>query len=276
MFIRDGIIFRSDMLTSRNIINGFSTREGGVSTIDYLASLNLGKGLGDDGENVDRNREIFARAVSSGSVGAGRTVSVHQIHSCKVITLEEKDCGTGCYGKTEKECDGMVTDIPDIMPLIRTADCVPILFSGIKPDGSPVIGAAHAGWKGTIGRIAEKTVYALSELGCDVKTVKVAIGAHIHDCCYTVRDDFYEKVREAMGEDFTNRHIKTLSDGLMHANLCAMNLEILGDCGIGEEKIDISKECTACKPDVYFSHRASHGKRGVMGAGIMITRQGAK
>ena len=271
MFYKSGILYRSSMLDSDGVAHGFSAREGGVSTIPHLASLNLTRGLGDTEENVCRNIDIFARAVSGDILGGESVVCAHQIHSANVRVVNKLNCGEGYSLGMGEDCDGFVTDVAGIMPIVRVADCVPILFLGTKADGSPVIGAAHAGWRGTVSKIAAVTAEKMVSLGCKLQSVRVAIGTHIGECCYEVSEDFYASVASAVSEEFAARHIKSTEvAGKYMADLTGMNLEILSQVGIGAERVEVSPYCTACDGDTFFSHRKSRGLRGTMGAGIVI------
>ncbi len=275
MFYKSGIIYRSTALDIPGIAHGFSAREGGVSTIPHLSSLNLTRGLGDCEENVRQNLDIFARAVSGGILGGESVVCAHQIHSANVRLIDLSNAGEGYSLVMGDDCDGFVTDVPGVMPIVRVADCVPILFSGTKADGSPVIGAAHAGWRGTVNGIAAVTVEKMLSLGCVRESVRAAIGTHIGYCCYEVGEDFYASVSEIRSEEFAARHIRPLRHGgKYHADLSGMNLEVLASVGVSAESVDISPYCTACESDVFFSHRKSGGRRGTMGAGIVILPRG--
>lgn len=275
MFYKSGILYRSSLIESRGVMHGFSAREGGVSTIPHLSSLNLTRGLGDTEENVRRNIDIFARAVSGDILGGESVVCAHQIHSAYVRVVGKSNRGEGYSLEMGEDCDGFVTDVVGVMPIVRVADCVPILFSGTKADGSPVIGGAHAGWRGTVGGIAAVTVEKMLSLGCIRETVRAAIGTHIGYCCYEVGDDFYSSVSEIRGEEFSARHIKsTRVAGKYMADLTGMNLEILSEVGVAAESVDVSHYCTACDSETFFSHRKSGGRRGTMGAGIVILPRG--
>lgn len=275
MFYKSGILYRSSLIESRGVMHGFSAREGGVSTIPHLSSLNLTRGLGDTEENVRRNIDIFARAVSGDILGGESVVCAHQIHSAYVRVVGKSNCGEGYSLEMGEDCDGFVTDAEGVMPIVRVADCVPILFSGTKADGSPVIGGAHAGWRGTVSGIAAVTVEKMLSLGCIRETVRAAIGTHIGACCYEVGEDFYSSVSEIRGEEFAARHIKsTRVAGKYMADLTGMNLEILSEVGVAAESVDVSHYCTACDSETFFSHRKSGGRRGTMGAGIVILPRG--
>ena len=271
MFYKSGILYRSSLIESRGVMHGFSAREGGVSTIPHLSSLNLTRGLGEGEENVRQNLDIFARAVSGDILGGESVVCAHQIHSANVRLIDKANAGEGYSIDMGEDADGFVTDIPGVMPIVRVADCVPILFAGSKADGSPVIGAAHAGWRGTVNGIAAVTVEKMLSLGCRRETVRVAIGTHIGYCCYEVGDDFYTSVSEIRSPEFAARHIKsTHVAGKYMADLTGMNLEILSYAGISPEQVEVSPYCTACDSETFFSHRKSGGRRGTMGAGIVI------
>lgn len=247
--------------------HGFSTRIGGVSAPPHLASMNLGRNLGDDPESVRENYLRICRAVGTPS---SSLIYTKQIHSSIVEYVTEGD-----RAKTF-ECDALVTDRPGVTLSIRTADCVPILFWAPLDDGGTgepmsegVIGACHAGWKGTVSRIQQNTVGRMAALGANVKDIRCAIGAAIHFCCYEVGEDFRESVAQAIGEKFANEFVR-VHDGRLHADIVGMNVRLLLEEGIDPAKIAVSDECTCCRPDRFFSHRASRGKRGVMAALISL------
>ena len=280
MFIRDGIIYRSDVLSAvPGVLHGFSGRAGGVSVLEHTRSLNLTVGLGDPDETVRENTGIFCRAVSGGLFGAEAGVKAHQIHSTKIRLLDASHAGEGAVRTAAEggECDGFVTDAPGVLPMIRVADCVPILFAGLK-DGDPsrpVVAAVHAGWRGTAGGIAPKAVRLMREMGCS--SLRCAVGPHIGACCYEVGEDFVEAVASLCGREFASRHIRPvfLPDGSRspkpHADLAGMNRELLLGEGLADEQIDFSPDCTACSdPASYYSHRRMKGVRGTQGAGIVI------
>ena len=240
--------------------NGFFSRLGGVSTIPHLASLNVGYGLGDEKENVDENRKRIANELG---FDISKAVSAKQIHSAVVHTVTKDD-----FGASLLECDGFVTDIPGTALMIKTADCTPILFSDIQ---NRVIGAVHAGWRGTVSKIAEECVERMCELGAKRSSIRAAIGPCIHQCCYEVDLPFYNEIRSRLGEDICDEYVKKDASGdRFHADIAGMNREILILSGIPKENIFISGECTCCRPDIYFSHRASKGKRGVMMSAIVL------
>lgn len=268
MFKKKGILLISDRL-SPAVFHGFSTREGGVSRLPHTARMNVAEGHGDSPETVRENIGILARAVSEGTLGADRVICAPQIHSDRIRTVTIADAGTGVTLPAGEAGDGFCTDRPGVLLMVRTADCVPILFSAHRPDGSPLAAAVHAGWRGTVAGIAPKAVERLLAMGADLATVRAAVGPAIHSCCFQVQSDFAEAVKAARGSDFAKRHIKE-RNGSLYGDLLSMNRELLLEAGLTDKQIDLCPFCTVCDPETFHSHRASGGKRGAMGALIGI------
>lgn len=266
MFHRRRYTVYSDFLDLPGVSHCFATRFGGVSTIPEVASMNLDVRMGDTPENVAEN---IARLASYTGFEGDTVIFSRQIHSTNILTVTRED--TLIHPDT-REFDGYVTRCAQIPLLVRTADCLPILFAGTDENGDPVIGSAHAGWRGTVSGIAPATVERMCELGAVRDTVRVAIGPSILECCFEVREDFIESVSSLAGSDFANRHIHK-RDGKYFASLQDMNVELLTDAGIPREHIDISPDCTAHMSDTYHSHRATGGMRGAGGGIIGITNK---
>lgn len=159
----------------------FYTRIGGVSGSPY-ESLNCGTGSNDDPVNVLQNR---GRVADDFGVAHDHLLSVYQIHGSIVHRV----------GSVWDECphgDAMVTDKPGIALGILTADCAPVLFSGQKADGSPVVGAAHAGWKGALTGVLDNVVSEMVKLGANANTIHACVGPCIAQESYEVSNTFKE------------------------------------------------------------------------------------
>ena len=237
--------------------HGFSTREGGVSAIPHLASLNLGYGRGDEKETVEENYRRFFHSVFGKAALSRRAIS-DQIHS---DILHYAPTG-GKY----PEGDGFYTDREDVILTVRMADCVPILFAEPK---NRLIAAVHAGWRGTVKGIAAKAVDAILSMGGKKEEILVAVGQAIGSCCYEVGEDFMKTVADLRGTAFAGAHIQARK-GRLYADVVGMNLAILSEAGVREDRIALSGYCTACDTGSFFSHRASGGQRGTMAAAIML------
>lgn len=164
--------------------HGFFTRNGGVSKGIYT-SLNCGTGSQDDGASV---RENIRRCVAALSDNPASFCKLWQIHSADVMTVHEPwDL------KDSPKADAMVTDRPNIVLGILTADCGPVLFADRQ---AGVVGAAHAGWKGAIGGVLENTIAAMLALGAQRERIEAVLGPCIAQASYEVGPEFYTRFAE--------------------------------------------------------------------------------
>ena len=248
--------------TASNIAarHGFSTRIGGISRKAHTASMNLAFGRGDDEQTVWENLRIFCSVLS---IQPETVVSAKQIHSTLVFEVGPSDTGLGHF-----EADGFVTKEKNIALCIKIADCVPILF---HDPVNHIIGACHAGWRGTAAGIAQTTVQSMCHIGAKQENIQAAIGPCIHPCCYEVSDDFKDAVAGLQNAAFADQYIRPLASiGKYCADLCGMNQSLLIKAGVPMSNINICPACTCCRPDLYFSHRATGGLRGTMAAVISL------
>ena len=246
------------------LIQGFSTRMGGVSE-GYLSSMNLSFSRGDKEENV---RENFRRIADAIGFSTENLVFSQQTHTTNVRVVDEKDRGKG-FGKPldYTDVDGLVTDVPGVVLATFYADCVPLYFA------DPVhraIGLSHSGWRGTAGRIGQVTIEALHrEYGTDPKDLICAIGPSICQTCYEISEDVaMEFEKEFSGHIPEILHRK--ENGKYQLDLWRTNEIILEEAGVKKEHVAVTNICTCCNSRHLFSHRASHGKRGNLGAFLMI------
>ena len=250
---------KSKILRSKH---AFATRNGGVSTLEHTRSLNLAFGRGDEKEIVLENLKIFANEVG---FAPEQVISLPQIHSDIIYKVGEENCGEG-YFKTEdiREGDGYITGERGIVLGIKTADCVPILFEAEKDGKIVAVGATHAGWRGTVAKIAPECVKMLCEnYSVSPENIRLVIGPCIHKCCYEVGGDFLHSVADALGAEIAKKFVTRDSERFF-CDLVELNRYLLLDCGVLPENIDVINECTCCNPDKYFSHRYSKGHRGTM------------
>lgn len=266
MFYKKRIVLKSDLLDAPGVGHVFSTRKGGVSTLPHTSSMNAAFGKGDDDDVVRENIKLLCEAAG---ISYGGIVGSAQHHTTFVRCVTADNAGEGIYKDNPSTSDGFATDCPGVSLIVRTADCAPILAVGQKTDGSPVVGAAHSGWKGTVGGIGANLVAALVSLGADPASIRTAIGPCIGACHFEVKEDFIDAVTSVRGEDFASRHIKKRGKSYF-ADLAAMNVEMLEGAGIPRERIDVCGLCTVCDPVTFHSHRATNGVRGTMGNVIGI------
>jgi YfiH family protein len=182
---RPEILEASNLRTLPWLVHGFSTRRGGVSKAYGKNTLNLGITDEDTRQAVTQNRRLFLRALSA--VKNRETwplVLTKQVHSAIIHHVTELPVEP-LVG------DGVITNLPEVVLTVRTADCIPVLLADKK---LRAVGAFHAGWRGTFARIVEKGVGEMqAKFGSRPKDLLAAIGPGIHSCCYEVEDEFRDK-----------------------------------------------------------------------------------
>jgi hypothetical protein len=182
------------------------------------------------------------------------------------VGREQAGCGV-TRERPYSDIDGLITDEPGVILSAFFADCVPLYFA------DPVhraIGLSHSGWRGTVGRMGQATIDAMaSEFNTDPSEVHCLIGPSICKDCYEVSED----VASAFYSEFPGHETEILLDkggGKYQLDLWRANEIVLRDAGVLPEHISVAGNCTCCHPDRLFSHRASHGRRGNLGAFLMI------
>ena len=240
----------------------FSTRLGGVSMGD-TASMNLSFNR-DEKETVMENYRILCGAVG---IDTEHLVLSHQTHTNNVITVTEKDCGTGITKPSFNDIDGLITNVSGVALVTQYADCTPLLFCDpVKK----VIATSHAGWRGTVKLIGKVTVEKMvNEFGCDPKNIIVGIGPCIGRCCYEVDDPVYNEFVKIPFLDLS-KIITPKGNGKYMLDLVEANKQILIHSGIDPKNIDCSDICTCCNAEEMHSHRATGGKRGNLAAIIEL------
>ncbi len=257
------ITFRN--LEEAGVIHGFSTRLGGVSK-DHLGTMNLSFQRGDEPEAVYENHRRFAKAVG---YDERKLVFSNQVHTTKIHKVTEADCGKGIVQESDIiGIDGLVTDVPGIPLITFYADCVPLFFyDPVKR----VVALAHSGWRGTVARMGKVMVdYMVQEYGSQPEDVVCAIGPSICQSCYEISEDVAEEFRKEFTAEQVEAMLWATGPGKYHLDLWKANQVILSEAGIREEHLEVTDICTCCNPDFLFSHRASHGMRGNLGAVIML------
>lgn len=252
-----------EYLTSPLIIDTphcFSTRFGGVSE-GALASLNLGVHRGDKPANVLENYRRLSEAVG---FDPKRTVFTKQIHSDIIERVGVSDCGRGLIVPVENGCDGLVTNEPEVVLTVFSADCTPVL---LYDPVAKAVGAVHAGWRGTAAAIVEKAVERMAaEFGSKPENIRAAIGPCISQCCFETDRDVPEAMLNAFGDAAKEAIRETGSK--YYVNLKALNVLALTRAGV--RQIDIATECTACEPNRFWSHRRVGNARGSLAAMILL------
>lgn len=284
------VLLRSSLLGELPwLCHGFSTRKGGVSVAyrpahTRVKELNLGETPDDDPANVAENRRRFLEALVAGSPlkKLPRLVAVHQVHTAAIW----RDPKPGLSG------DGLLTDRVGQALSIRVADCVPILLADVK---TRAVAALHAGWRGTLQRIAEKGVGEMrAHFGSRPEDLRVAIGPSIRRCCFDVGPEVVEAFQSTFDygkelfSDYEDDPVKNRYPMLFmtgappghpydprwnyetpaRLDLAEANRRQLLAAGVPETNIDVMPYCTKCRADLFFSHRRDEGRTGRMAAAI--------
>jgi polyphenol oxidase len=274
-----------------HVPHGFSTRRGGVSTVysreeNAAGEMNLGVTESDDPENVAENRRRLMRATRS----EGRAlITLKQIHSnlTRRVGREDRD--------RVLRADGLMTDDPEVMLGIQTADCAPVL---VRDRRTGAVAAFHAGWRGTLKRIVEGGIGKMRlEFGSRAENLEAAIGPAIGACCYAVgeevRSEFlsqFSYAEELFSEIYDSDPVKEKYPLLfltmrapghsnmgpnLHLDLIEANRRQLLDAGLKAESIWTAYRCTNCEPETFFSYRAEQGYCGRLMSVIGVEAQGS-
>ena len=260
-------VFRN-LEDTKLVRHGFSTRLGGVSE-GYLAELNLSFTRGDDPEHV---RENFRRIGAAIGFEPESLVMSCQTHTTNIRLVTEADRGSGYTKPLEyTDVDGMITNVPGLMLATFYADCVPLFF--VDPVHRAV-GLSHSGWKGTAGRIGAMTVERMKEaFGTKPEHLRAAVGPSICQECYEVSEDVALVFKKEFRAHADERLLYRKPNHKYQLNLWRANEIVLLEAGIRPEHLAMPGICTCCYPELLFSHRASGGKRGNMGAFLGLCRE---
>jgi YfiH family protein len=234
-------------------------RWGGSSKVPY-AELNMGMSVGDCVDDVLYNRLLIARHTS---LPLNRFVFASQVHGDHIAVIEESDLSEDSYSVIKKT-DGLISKARNIALIVLAADCVPVfLYDRVKG----VVGAFHAGWRGLCNQIVLKGLQMMTEqFGCQTDDITSFIGPSIGQCCYEVKSKVLEKVKNNVPT--YEKAIKT-QEGKSFLDLKkGIKLQLLSK-GLIDSNITVSKDCTKCNTDIYFSYRAEQ-ETGRFCAGIAL------
>lgn len=243
--------FQFSTLEGMGLYQAVFTRRGGISPTPWH-SLNFGASVGDSPSRVTQNRES---ALSALQIKSDSVYDLYQVHSTRIIVTDQPLSA----GEQHQKADAILTNRPFVTLMMRFADCVPILlFDPIHR----AIGIAHAGWIGTVDKIAGKTVMRMvEEYGTNPVDVRAAIGPSIGPDHYSVGKDVVDRVRQSFGEKADE--LINLNRGRAYFDLWKANQLILAEVGV--QQVEVCGLCTCCNLGDWYSHRGEHGKTGRFG-----------
>ena len=262
----NGLIFdTADVLSLGGVRHAFTTRHGGVSGAPF-DSLNFADNRGDSSEHLLENYRRLGAAVG---FDASRAVGCRQFHSDLVRVARAEHAGKILWNDRPYDADALITDEPDLPLFAYGSDCC---ILALYDPTARCIGAVHAGWRGTADGVVLKTAAAMMRrYGAEPRTLRAAIGPAIGKCCFEVDGDvadaFFSLLDPAIDERIERRGDK------FHIDLKGINRLWLLRAGLDPAHIDVHPDCTKCRPDRYWSHRAMGERRGGMAAVVCMTEE---
>lgn len=259
---RGGVRYlRSQALDECGVVtHAFCTRWGGVSE-GRLANFNFGVHVGDRDEYLACNRQLLASAFG---LPGHDIITVDQVHGDRLLVIDETFQDRRQGGSLEY--DGIITRAPGIPVGIKTADCVPLLLTDPR---RRLVGAVHAGWRGTALGIAARAVHVFMDTFSSAPgDILAVIGPAIGPCCYEVDETVFHRF------DHTGKGPAVFTGGRKAGkwmlDLAAANRVQIEDAGIPRENILSAGICTSCRHDTFFSHRGERGATGRQLSFIML------
>ncbi|HET6348942.1 MAG TPA: peptidoglycan editing factor PgeF [Candidatus Krumholzibacteria bacterium] len=264
--------FESELLAPHPQVEAVvSTRRGGVST-GAFASLNLGGKTADAPDNVRENRRRVAALFGR---NATQLTFARQVHGAHIAHVP-----AGHPGGAFDNVDALITDAKDTPLVILTADCAAIFMYDVTHHA---IGIAHAGWRGTVAQIAAHTVQRMHAVfGTEPREIVACVGPSIGPCCYEVGEEVIAAVIDAFPDDTDELLLEpemasagsfraSVNEDHKHFDLWRANERVLISAGVPDTQVEVSRLCTACHTDLFYSHRAEKGVTGRFG-GVMMLR----
>ena len=240
------------------VTHAISTRFNGYSKGDFN-SLNLALHVNDDPLQVQKKRQKFCAGLN---IDFSNMTTCQQVHGNNIVLVNELNKGSGAvnFDDTIPDADALITNKPNIALTLFFADCTPIM---IYDPINHAIGVAHAGWRGTVGQIAKKTVEKMQEnYQTDPKDCLASIGPAIGKCCYEIGDEVADKFKAIFAQDSAQILKYHQNKQKYHLDLWKANALMLEKAGLLPSNIDMANTCTCCNHDVFFSYRADSGKTG--------------
>lgn len=246
------------------IRHAFSTRLGGESAGEY-STFNLGLHVGDNRQSVLANRRRFCAALEA---DLSDLVAARQEHTDNIAVVTPAERGRGAFADSNAlpATDALITNSAGVVLSVYSADCVPVLLLDPR---RRAVGLVHAGWRGTAAGITAKTLRRMTTVfGTEPQDCLAGIGPSIGPCCYTVDRPVVSRLQKqfAYWEDL----IRAVGPGEWKLDLPEANRRQLVASGLAAANIVVGHLCTACRGDLFFSHRAANGRTGRMAAGAAL------
>ncbi len=228
---------------------------------EYGCSFSMALHTGEDMEQILRNRS----AVSDHFGKEYSFCGIRQVHGDSVVVIDR----TGDVGwrslESAPRADAAITNLPQVVLTVLTADCVPIM---LYDPASKAIGVVHAGWKGSEKNIAAKTVHRMIEVyGSMAEEMVACIAPAIGSCCYEVDSGVADRFLE-----YNECIQKSDKAGKYRLDLKSVNRQQLLKAGLKDKNIEVSSICTTCSSDQYFSYRKDKASGRFLSALAIVTQ----
>jgi hypothetical protein len=253
------------------VTNVVTTRHRGSSRPPF-DTLNLGLHVGDDTDAVLENRAIVAQVLlfepEEWTLG-------EQVHGSAVAVVRAGDKGRGAVVMDDAvgQADALVTNEPGIPLGVLVADCVAV---SLYDPARHVAAIAHAGWKGTLSRVVEKTVDAMSNVfGTDPADIVAGLSPAVGKCHYAVGREVVDAFVDEFGYD-AGRFLEEDPEGQWRLDLTGANTHQCRRAGIREGRFEVAGRCTACEPRLFYSHRRDGPRTGRFASIIMLHSTGRR
>jgi YfiH family protein len=202
---------------------------------------------------LTRIQEMHAACEILGAAGFP-IYSGEQKHTCNVAVVSDEEDRAGTGNFTFSQTDALITSKPGVALAIQTADCAPIF---LYDPANRVAGLAHGGWRGTLARIAEKTVAAMANIGAEPRNTIAWIGPMAAVCCYEVNQELIDR----FSAEFADLPAPQVHSG-RHLDLVSINAHQLTHAGLSPANVHVSGICTIHQNHQFFSYRADNGTAG--------------
>ena len=247
----------------------FVTTRNKAKNDDPYSSFNLGLYSGGNRDEISRNLKQLSNVIG---ISPENIFLPHQVHGVKIGIIDEDFMSFDADSKTKalNGIDALITNIPFVVIVVTTADCVPVLLYDTK---NKVIAAVHAGWRGTVGHIVRQCVEHMSLLyKTRVEEVKAMIGPSISPGCFEVGDEVIDIFRSS-GYDLARISFLNRDSNKYHINLWEANRLELTNAGVPHSQIEISQLCTYTLFDRFYSARRLSVSSGRFVTGIYLSGQ---
>ncbi|WP_044642498.1 peptidoglycan editing factor PgeF [Risungbinella massiliensis] len=239
-----------------HLVAGFSARVKERDNYQQNYALHVGENPEQVLDNRQKLSDALGMSLSSWTCG-------EQVHGVSIQEAKASDRGKGNRSRTDAfaDTDGLLTDQENLLLAAYYADCVPLYF--YSPD-LEVVAVAHAGWKGTVGKIGPNMIEELVRRGANREQIEVAIGPSIGSCCYEVDENVINPLREALSKDPSEEIAKPTDKSHWRLDLKLANRELFRLAEIPDRNILVTSYCTSCEDSFFYSHRRDHGDTGRM------------